>query len=304
MSMKALVVLNPAAGGQAQESVCKALASDFEAARIRYVIHETSAEEKIAETVRARLQDGFDIVVAVGGDGTVSAVLDALVGSDASLGIVPTGTGNMIARELGIPLEIDDAVALIAGTPRSRRIDAMRLGEQVFALGISAGVSAAVMGDTTSPNKKRFGRIAYLWSVVPKIFTLRPRRVVVTVDDVEHACRTIEVAIMNGGELTKSLPRVGPEIRIDDGYLDVIILSVNAFRDYVHYLLDIILGRPVDLPADVHRAERSVCIRSRVRLPIQADGDVIGTTPIEVEFLRGAVAVLVPEEDMSTTELE
>ena len=294
--MKAFVILNPAAGKKSHESVREALSRHFAATQIEYEVHETLKAEKPGEIVRARLRDGFDLVVAAGGDGTVSDVIDGLVGSPKPLGIIPTGTGNLIARELGIPDDINDAIEVIASAPRSRRIDAMRIGRRMFVLNASVGISAAVMGGTTRKSKNRFGRIAYIGTTVLKMFTLKPRYLVVAVDGKAHAYRAVEVAIMNCGMLAKMLYPKGPEICIDDGHLDVWILGLKTVRDYPRYIRGIMAGRPVDLFARFINAEKSVTIRSSVPLPVQADGDIIGTTPVEIELLPGAVTVLVPEE--------
>jgi diacylglycerol kinase (ATP) len=245
--MKALVVLNPAAGKETYESVRRALGGVFKTSQSRYVVHETVKGDKPGEIVRARLQEGFDLVVAAGGDGTVSDVIDGLVGSSVPLGIIPTGTGNLIARELGIPTEVQEAIELIAGVHRSRYIDAMRIG-------------------------------------------------VVAVDGVAHEYHAIEVAIMNCGILAKMLYPKGPNIRIDDGHLDVLVLGIRTLRDYPRYLFGIFTGRPGKLLSRFIEAERDISIQSNVPLAVQADGDIIGTTPIEVELLPGAVCVFVPEE--------
>ena len=240
--MKALVVLNRAAGQEAHQSVRVALGRRFGASPIRYVVHETVKDEKTGEIVRARLGDGFDLVVAAGGDGTVSDVIDGLVGTTVPLGIIPTGTGNLIARELGIPTDVDDAVALITAPHRSRSIDAMRIGERVFILNVSVGVSASVIGGTTPKYKSRFGRVAYTWTVISKLFTLRPRRLIVAVDGTAHEYHAFEVAIMNCGILAKMLYPKGPEISIDDGRLDVLVLGIRTIRDYPRYVLGDRLG--------------------------------------------------------------
>lgn len=297
--MKALVVLNPAAGQDTDRSVREALARHFVAPRIEYEIHETRAGDKPGEIVRARLHDGFDLAVAAGGDGTVSDVIDGLMGSAIPLGIIPTGTGNLIARELGLPDAVDDAVELIAGEPRRRKIDAMRIGQRVFVLNASVGVSASVISDTTPVSKRRFGRIAYLLSTVPKVFTLTPRRLVVTVDGRAHEYRAIEAAIMNCGMLARTLHPKGPEIRIDDGWLDVFILGTKPVLDYPRYIFAIMTGRSAGAFSRFIRAEKRVAIRSNAPLPVQADGDIIGTTPIEVELVPGAVSVLVPGDRMT-----
>jgi diacylglycerol kinase family enzyme len=279
--MRALVVLNPAAGQEGHESVREALADHLGPSRIGFDIHETRREDDLGKIVRARLRSGFDLVVAVGGDGTISDVIDGLVGTSIPLGIVPTGTGNLVARDLGIPSEIDNAVRVVAGAPRSRKIDAMRIGDRVFVLNVSVGFSAAVIRRTSQGSKHRFGRIAYLAAIVSKIFTSRPRTLVVT------AC----------GMLARMLYPKGPEIRIDDGRLDVFVLGIRTIREYPRFVVGILAGRPADFVSRYTGAERRVTIRSDVPLPVQADGDIIGTTPIEVELLPGAVTVLVPEED-------
>ena len=302
--MKAFVVLNPTSGQQANERVRGALDSHFGSSRIRYEVYETRSAEKPGEIVRERIRDGFDLAVAAGGDGTVSAVIDGIAGSAIPLGIIPTGTGNLIARELCIPDQVDDAVRLISGAHRSRTIDVMRIGNRVFVLNASVGISAAVISDTTRRSKHRFGRIAYFWNTIPKMFSLKGRCLVVAVDGMGQEYRAIEVAIMNCGMLAKMLHPKGPEIRIDDGHLDVLILGTERVRDYPFYIFRILTGRTPDILSRYIKVERCVTIRSSAPLPVQADGDMIGTTPIEVELLPGAVTVLVPDENVTVPALD
>ena len=294
--VRALVVLNPAAGQNAHESVREALETAFGTSQIPFEVYETRSGDKPGDIVRTRLGDGFELAVAVGGDGTVSDVIEGLIGSPIPLGIIPTGTGNLIARELGIPTAVDDAVALIAGMPRTRTIDAMRIGERVFVLNVSVGISASVIGDTTPRQKSRFGRIAYIWTTVTKLFKLKPRYLVVAVDGIAHEYRAVEVAIMNCGKLAKAFHPLGPEISIDDGHLDVFVVGVMSLRDVPRYVLKIITRRPAASSLRVIPAEKRITIQSTVPLPVQADGDIIGTTPVEVELLPHAVTVLVPKE--------
>ena len=291
--MKALVIVQPGAGkGDTHDAVREALARHFTASRIEFEIHEKLEEDKPGDIVRARLGEGFDLVVVAGGDGTVSGVFDGLYGSSIPLAIIPTGTGNLIAREFGIPTGVDEAFALIAGTPRSMRIDAMRIGKRVYVLNAGVGISAAVIAGTTGKSKRRFGRIAYLVTAF-KIFRFRPRPLDVTVDGKLLRYRAVEVAISNCGILAKRMYPKGPDIRTDDSRVDVWILSMKTILDYVRYLLGIVFGWRAK--AQFLVAEKSVAITSRVPLIAQADGDIIGTTPLEIEVLPGALTVLVPE---------
>jgi YegS/Rv2252/BmrU family lipid kinase len=289
--MKALVIVSAHAGKGGHETVRETITREFNAAHIDFEIQETRAGDKPDEIVRARRGDGFDLVVAAGGDGTVSSVFDGLHGTAIPLGIIATGTGNLIAREFNIPTELDDAVALITGTPRSMKIDAMRIGKRVYVLNAGVGISAAVIAGTTPKNKRRFGRLAYLATAL-KTFQFRPRLLDVTVDGETRQYRAVEVAISNCGILAKTLYPTGPDIRTDDGHLDIWILSMATFFDYVKYLTGIVLGRRAK--AQFLIAEKSVSIRSRSSLIAQADGDIIGATPLEVEVLPGALTVLVP----------
>jgi diacylglycerol kinase (ATP) len=293
---KALVIVSPAAGRDAHEAVREALGRRFAAARIEYEICEPPRGDSFGAIVRGRLHGGFDLVVAAGGDGTVSAVIDGLAGSLVPLGIVPTGTANLIARELNIPLEIDGAIALIAGAPRSQRIDAMRIGERVYVLVAGVGISASVAGGTTRKNKRRFGLIAYLGATILKIFEFKSRRLEVDVDGVAQRYRAVEVAVANCGILAKMLFPQGPDIRVDDGHLDVWILSTKTLVDYPRYLFKIITRRSATPRVHFIEARRRITIRSSVPLPVQADGDVIGTTPVEIDVIPGALTVLVPEK--------
>jgi len=293
---KALIILNPAAGKNAREPVLEAMSRYFTSSQINYEIHETIKGDKLGDFVRARLGDGFDLVVAAGGDGTVSAVIDGMVGTSIPLGIIPAGTGNLIARELNVPLEIEDAVALIAGNHKIRKIDAMRIGKRTFVLNVSVGISASVIEGTTRNNKNRFGRLAYLGTAIIKIFTFRNRYLAVAIDGKTRTYRAVEVTISNCGILSKMLYPRGPDVRIDDGHLDVWTLSSKTFRDYPRYLFEMITRRPAKDLSHFRNSEKNVSIRSRIPLPVQADGDIIGTTPVEVEVLPGMLTVLVAEK--------
>jgi diacylglycerol kinase (ATP) len=292
---KALVILNPSAAPAVRRSVLEALDRHFPAARIDYVVHEPRAGEPFGAIVRGRLGEGFDLVVAAGGDGTVSAVVDGLVGSPVPLGIVPTGTANLVARELNIPLVPLEAAALIARAPRSRRIDAMRIGSRAYVLVAGIGISATVAGGTTRRNKSRFGLIAYLGAALLTMSGFRARRLEVTVDGVSMKHRAVEVAIANCGILAEMLFPKGPAIRVDDGHLDVWILDTRTLLDYPRYLFKIAARRPEHPRAHFIEARRRITVTSAHPLPVQADGDVIGTTPVDIEVLPGAVRVFVPE---------
>lgn len=292
--IKALIIIKPSADADARQGLLELLNSHFTTHRMDYEVYETRKGDRLGEIVRGRLHDGFDLVVAAGGDGTVSGVSDGLIGSTIPLGIIPMGTGNLLARELQISEQPEVAIALLIRQPRMIQIDAMRIGTRAYVLNASVGISAAVIGETTRKNKGRFGRAAYLGTAILKVIANRPSYLVVEVDGTVHPVRAVEVTIMNCGLLAKTLYPQEPAIRLDDGHLGVWILSMKTFWGYLRYAFGVATGTTVKPEAQFFRVKKSVSIRCRSSLPVQADGDLIGTTPVEVHVLPGALTVVVP----------
>ena len=294
--MKALVILNPDSGQHSGEPVKEAVSRHFDRSRIKYETHETTKEEKTDEYVRSRLKDGFDVVVAAGGDGTVSAVVSGLVGSRTALAIIPAGTENMLARDLNVPLEIDKAAGLIAGSHVIKQIDAMRVGKKAYVLNVSIGISPTIVGSTTPKEKRRLGPLAYVWTGISKIFAIRQHYLEIAIDGKVQSTRAIEVLISNSGYFANKLYPKGPDIRIDNGHLHVWIVNFKTLRDYPWYWYKVITRKPSKHLSNSASAYKSVSVKSQDPMPIQGDGDIIGTTPFEIDVLAGALAVVVPEK--------
>lgn len=295
--MKAFIVFNPVAGTNAREPVLESIKTHFNSAGIDYIVYETAKDDKPGDIVRARLkEEAFDFVVAAGGDGTASQVIDGLVGSSIPLGIIPVGTGNLLARDLNLPLKINEALELIAGTHALRKIDAMRINKRICVLNASLGTSAKVTKETTSKGKNRFGRLAYIWHALCNLFMIRFMYITVDIDGKTVKYRAVEAAVFNSGMLAKTLYPRGPDIRIDDGHLDVWIVSFKTILDYPLYLFRMIRERPSKHLSHFINSHKCVMMNSSIPLLVQADGDIIGTTPVEIEVLPGAVTIFVSEQ--------
>jgi YegS/Rv2252/BmrU family lipid kinase len=291
--MKTLVIVAPTVSTLTSEALRLCLG----ATGLAHEVVETKPGDLIAEIVQKRLRDGFERVVAVGGDGTVAAVAHALAGGDIPLGIVPAGTGNLVARELGIPLTVEAAVELIAGPSLIRRIDAMRISGRTFLLNAGVGINAETIDKTSRLGKSLFGRSAYFGTAVWKVLQAKPQRMEVTVDGVTRVFQATDVAISNCGILAKALNPNGPDIRVDDGQIDVCILCMKSPLEYPwYYFLRRIAPRRVNKIIHEFAAKRSVSVRSEAPIVVQADGDIIGETPVEIEVLPLALLVVVPAE--------
>jgi diacylglycerol kinase family enzyme len=213
------------------------------------------------------------------------------------LAIVPSGTANVLARVLGVPLGVAEACDLAAGPQRVRRIDAMRAGAAIYLLHIGVGVGAVFMRDTPREAKRRFGRLAYIVTALRTFVGFQPRRFMIVVDGKRQRVSGAHVVLANGGLIGSDRISWGEHILPDDGVIDVCIVRAGTLRDYLGVALDTALGRQ-----HVSRRLRYLTARERIAvnvdkgrpLPIQGDGEMIGDTPLLVEVLRGAVGVVTP----------
>ena len=167
--VRVFVVMNAHSGHADPIGVVETLRSaSVQAGRDReFEIHETQGGEDLASIVREAVQhEGFDLVVAAGGDGTVSAVANGLVGNDAVLAIIPLGTTNVLARELGVPLDLEASCGLVTGPSSIARVDAMKVGGAYYFTQIGVGIDALMIDDTSEVDKRRIGVFAYVRTMV------------------------------------------------------------------------------------------------------------------------------------------
>jgi len=293
--MKTLVIVAPTVNTDTRDTLRVSLQNHLASAAGEHEICEIQANEDIAEVTVRHLNGRFECAVAVGGDGTVSAVAHAVLGRSIPLGIVPAGTGNMVARELGIPLDINAAVALIASTPKPRKIDAMRIAGRTYLLNAGVGINAEVIDRTSRLGKSLFGRSAYFGTAVWRVLQAKPQRLEVTIDGETRIYQATDVAISNCGILAKALNPNGPDIRADDGQIDVCILCMKSPLEYPwYYFLKYIAPKRVNKIMHEIPVKKSVTVRSGSPIRVQADGDIIGVTPVTIEVLPSALTVLVP----------
>jgi diacylglycerol kinase (ATP) len=250
--------------------------------------YETRPDEAGVKLAREAVGRGAVAVLAYGGDGTVRAVATALAGSGVCLGILPAGTGNLLARNLGLPVTDLELAVDIALTGRERPIDIGMIeidvsGEDespirdVFMVMAGIGFDADVMAAVEPALKRRVGWWAY---VVAGAKHLRGRTtgIVMRLDDAEPVRRRVRsVVVGNCGELTGGV-RLLPEARVDDGWLDVVVVAPRRLVEWaavVASVLSTVRGRGRH-PIVQHFRCRSVEIRAEKPLAMQLDGDPAG----------------------------
>ena len=242
---------------------------------------------------------GVGVVVAVGGDGAVLQVATAIAGSKTALGIIPLGTGNLLAGNLKVPKKPSKAVKTILGR-RVRRIDVGRIEvdgtKRCFTVACGIGYDAEVMDATTPPQKLRWGKLAYLANAVGRADELHLVKHVLTIDGTRMETEASQVFVANQGRM---LPIVAPRRRIkpDDGKLDVILVRASGAIPALIAGWDAVVQEDLGETdgGRVFRTQaRKVEIETEPNRLVEVDGSVIGKTPVSIKVDAKALTVLVP----------
>ena len=248
-----------------------------------------------AEATRAarRATEEAEIVVAVGGDGTVSDVATGIFGSNAALGIVPAGSTNIVARSLGIPARPSAALALLHGPQRLRSIDVGRSEDRSFVHLAGAGFDAELFKSASPAWKRRLGWVAYLPAAVAAV-RLPPSEVRIETDGAVLEVRSQLILIANGGSAVVPQFHIFPGIAVDDGWLDVLVFTSSTAAQIAETLglagLQLLhRSRHV-----MHRRARNVEIEAAPPLAVQLDGDPRGTTPRQFSVVPLGLRVVTP----------
>jgi YegS/Rv2252/BmrU family lipid kinase len=233
------------------------------------------------------------IVIAVGGDGTVSDVATGIFGSNAALGIVPAGSTNIAARSLGIPANPAAALALLRGCHRLRAIDVGRSDDRSFVHIAGAGFDAELFKGANPVWKRRLGWFAYLPAAMAAL-RLPPSDVHITADDVSLEARSPLVLIANGGSAVAPQFRIYPGITVDDGWLDVLVFTSSTLTQIATTLGFAGLQQLDRSPQVLHRRARTVSIEAIPPLPVELDGDPRGTTPRQFRIIPLGLRLVAP----------
>ena len=241
---------------------------------------------------------GADVVLAIGGDGTIRAVCDELAGTGIPVGIVPAGTGNLLARNLSIPLYLRAAVD-VGLNGQDRAIDMVHVSgddmeDATFLVMAGMGFDAAIMEGVNEDFKKKVGWLAYVWSAL-KALMFPVIRVEISVDGgpfTKHRARTLVIG--NVGSLQAGMPLI-PEAAIDDGKLDVVMLYPRRFLSWIPLAARVLTKNPRTDETITRMTGREVVVRTQAPAPRQLDGDLIAPgKELRAECVHGRLLVRVP----------
>ena len=313
------VILNPAKIGDVHVFKARVLEVVAREGWKQPLWYETTLEDPGPGQAQAALEEGVDLILAAGGDGTVRAVCEEAARTGVAVGILPHGTGNLLARNLGLPLNVRDALDVAFGgqdkaidlaTFRANTVLDDPAGEAVtgedadgeehlgtdtsFLVMAGLGMDAEIMTGVDDQLKQKVGWAAYFVSGL-KALRFPAMKVEISVDDSEFKrFRARTVVVGNVGFLQGGIPLL-PDAQIDDGMLDVVVIAPKRFIGWLAIIVRVI-GRQRRTNKRLDRLSgEKVVIRAEKPMPMQLDGDPVGSgTEITIEVQHGVLLVRVP----------
>ncbi|AFY93777.1 YegS/Rv2252/BmrU family lipid kinase [Chamaesiphon minutus] len=317
MKLKACLIFNPVAGQGDPDvdletiltilSGCADEANPVEGIEIEVVV--TTADCEPGELAKAAIERGAESIIASGGDGTLSAVAAALIGSSIPLGIISRGTANAFANALDLPTSIPEACeSILAGG--TKVVDMARCNGLPMVLLAGIGFEAETVNLADRESKNRLGMMAYVLAGLSQLRNLEQFEAKIETDDKIITVLASAITIANAAPATSILAQGGAEVVFDDGLLDLTIVTSKTALGAIATSYDLLSST---LRGEASQREDVGFVRSKkftvTTTPPQKvvlDGEVIGTTPLEVECIPNGLTVFAPkiEEVQPTEKLE
>jgi diacylglycerol kinase (ATP) len=300
--VKALLIHNPVAGSIAGHRRGLSRAVDILKEQGWQVTwRDTEKPGDATRWARDAVTAGYDVVIAAGGDGTVGQVADGLAGSQVAMGILPLGTSNVLARELGLarvgtlnPFALETAAQMLLES-QPRRVDLGWANGRHFFNWAGVGLDAEIIKGVESQQgaKRRLGLIGFLVFAAVTLRTYAGMRARVRVDGRRVGRRLILVLVSNI-ELYGRYFHIAPRARLDDGLLDVCCFHGQGLLMIFYHVFAVLLRRHLGDPRVSYYQAREVEIETSRPLSVQVDGDPYGTTPLVIRAVPQALTLLLP----------
>lgn len=282
-----LVILNPAARGERAQRLRERVAALIDGAELR----STSRRGHAQAIAREGAREGFSKIIAAGGDGTVNEVVNGIAGTDAALGLLPLGTMNVFATELGLPTSDLQRCWRITQESPARLVDLPRANGKHFVQLAGVGLDAQVVQETSAAFKKSFGPLSYVVSAA-QIAARQPPLLRVESDHASTEEGSF-VLVGNGRLYGGPFPFFKKAV-IDDGLFDVLVFKRLNYLEMLRYLQDVIFSSQITSPEVEYFQTTSLRVSSDHAVPVEIDGELIGNCPVEFTIQRHGLRVLAP----------
>ena len=282
-----VVILNPAA----RSEKARRWRARVESVARGCVICATSRAGEAEVLARHAAEEGFEKIVAAGGDGTINEVVNGLAGSNAALGLLPIGTMNVFATELGLPAHDLQLCWNIIQSENTRLVDLPSANGKYFVQLAGVGLDAQVVKETSLTLKRSFGPLSYLISAA-QIAARQPPRLFLESEN--SSIKEGSFVLVGNGRLYGGPFPFFKQALIDDGLFDVIVFKQLGYLEIIKYLQDVFFSSEIRVPEIEYFQTRRLRVTSDSEVPVELDGELVGSCPVEFQLQERTLRVLTP----------
>jgi YegS/Rv2252/BmrU family lipid kinase len=297
--VKARLIYNPSAGMRtAREEIERAMLVLRESGWSLELV-ETARQGDARFLAREAAERHLDAVIAVGGDGTVNEAVNGLVDSPTALGVLPLGTANVWAKEMGLPMGNLEAAALLLAGANVRTIDVgivrgPSMDSRFFILWCGVGLDAAITRDVEPQRemKRRLGALMFWLVGIRDAWGYRGKRATLRFGD-KRVRRRVILALAANSQLYGGIVRIAPHAKVDDGHLNLVVFKGTGFAATALHLVRVFLGAHLRDPQVEVYHTTCVTIEGK-NLPVHVDAEPVGFTPVEIRVHPRSLRIMVP----------
>ena len=278
------IIFNPKARSEKSSGLAEQLRKIAPEAELRMTEGPGDARQLAEQAAR----EGFRVVAAAGGDGTVNEVANGVAGTGAALGVMPVGTMNVFAKEHGLPEKLTDAWAVIQ-RQATREIDLLAANDNHFIQLAGVGLDAQVVKETTWESKRNLGPLSYLINAAHIAARTPPRLII----EAGGATTEGSFVLVGNGRFYGAKLVLFPKAKVDDGMLDVLIFKNLGYLDIARYLTGVLMGRHTGMGDVEYFQVAEARVRSDEEVPVEVDGELSGALPVTFR-VAGKLRICVP----------
>ena len=283
------IVINPAAGKD--EPMVNILNRVFRPYNVEWDVSITQKFGDAEAFARRAIEAGYDLVVGYGGDGTQHEIANAVMGSKVVMGVLPGGTGNGFANELGIPKSLAAAAEVLCTSRKLRQTDIVQLKDVYFIQRLYIGIEPEQQ--TSREMKDKYGTLAYAITAYQRRKAQRQVIYRITIDGQVIEMPANKVYVVNAAQTGTGIAVTGKFSRSDDGLLDVFVLDLKSLET-----ISAAAGRMLNLSAEITNKffwqGQEITIETEPDQPVWMDGEYYGRTPVTMKVIPGGLSVVVP----------
>jgi diacylglycerol kinase (ATP) len=282
-----VVILNPAARGARTQRLRAQVEKIARGATICATSHSGEAEV----LARHAAMEGYRRIVAAGGDGTINEIVNGIAGRNVALGLLPIGTMNVFATELGLPANNLAQCWQIIQNNRTRRVDLPSANRKHFVQLAGVGLDAQAVKETSRAFKRNFGPLSYLISAAQIASRTPP---LLRIESEEAVTEEGSFVLVGNGRLYGGRLPFFKQAVMTDGLLDVIVFKRLSYVDIIRYLQNVVFTPQISSPEVEYFQTKRLRVSSEETVPVEIDGELIGNCPVEFKIRAGGLRVLTP----------